>query len=81
MYTLNWSLVFFWNALFYNEPDSQIAMDADSLEVSSTASVLGYCLSLFALHQNLLEPERTKGSMLPRLRTLHRLLQLRKSMV
>ena len=34
--------VFFWNALFYNEPDSQIAMDAGSLKVSSTVSVLRY---------------------------------------
>ena len=62
------SLVF-WNALFYNEPDSQIAMDAGSLKVSSTALVLGYYLSLFKLNQNLLETEWTKRSVLPRLRT------------
>ena len=59
------SLVF-WNALFYNEPDSQIAMDAGSLKVSSISVSLGYCLSL---SQNLLETEWTKRSVLPRLRT------------
>ena len=38
------SLVF-WNALFYNEPDSQIAMDAGSLKVSTVPS-LGDFVSL-----------------------------------
>ena len=62
------SLVF-WNALFYNEPDSQIAMDAGSLKVRIVSSLWMYCLSLFILHQNLLETEWTKRSVLPRLRT------------
>ena len=65
------SLVF-WNALFYNEPDSQIAMDAGSLKVS-TVSVLEILLfrsCIFTLLlQNLLEAEWTKRSVLPRLRT------------
>ena len=36
------SLVF-WNALFYNEPDSQIAVDAGTLKVSISLSVLNNC--------------------------------------
>ena len=68
------SLVF-WNALFYNESDSQIALDAGSLKVSSTVLLsLGYIalsllLFLYTLNQNLLETEWTKRSVLPRLRT------------
>ena len=36
------SLVF-WNALFYNEPDSQIAVDAGTLKVSISLPVLNDC--------------------------------------
>ena len=61
----------FWNALFYNESDSQIAMDASSLKVSSKVSALGILLItfFFTLYQNLLETEWTKRSVLPQLRT------------
>jgi hypothetical protein len=43
------SLVF-WNALFYNEPDSQIAMDAGSLKVSTVPSLGRNFLSLLLLY-------------------------------
>jgi chromatin structure-remodeling complex subunit RSC1/2 len=64
------SLVF-WNALFYNEPDSQIAMDAGSLKVSTVSSLgdIAYHFCFFTLPQSLLEAEWTKRSVLPRSRT------------
>ena len=43
------SLVF-WNALFYNEPDSQIALDAGTLKVSVLSFILEYIF--FALLDN-----------------------------
>jgi chromatin structure-remodeling complex subunit RSC1/2 len=65
------SLVF-WNALFYNEPGSQIAMDAGSLKVSNHCFKSWILLNTFCfltLPQTLLEAEWTKRSVLPQLRT------------
>ena len=67
------SLVF-WNALFYNEPDSQIAMDAGSLKVkhcfkSRDIACLLNTFCFLTLPQTLLEAEWTKRSVLPQLRS------------